>query len=98
MRIVESEIQNCGGVVREPADGAVGVGYGVDDARPVRGSGDEDGGVVLEAEDGSVVVGWVGERGGGAVACGVGVEGLDASGGLGGGDFGVVIWGAVDVG
>ena len=43
-------------------------------------------------------MGWVGERGGGAVACGVGVEGLDASGGLGGGDFGVVIWGAVDVG
>ena len=40
MRIVESEIQNCGGVVREPADGAVGVGYGVDDARPVRGAGD----------------------------------------------------------
>lgn len=41
------------------------------------------------------MVGWVGERGGGAMARGVGVEALDAGGGLGGGDLGVVGWGAV---
>lgn len=37
----------------------------------------------------------VGERGGCAVACGVGVEALDAGGGLGGGEFGEVRRGAV---
>ncbi|KFZ13000.1 hypothetical protein V501_03933 [Pseudogymnoascus sp. VKM F-4519 (FW-2642)] len=92
--IVERQVQHRSAVVLEAADGTVGVGDGVDDACPVGGAGDEDGGVVLEAEDGGVMVGRVGEGGGCAVAGGVGGEGLDAGGGLGGGDFGVVGWGA----
>lgn len=81
-------------MVLEAPDGTVGVSDGVDDARPVRGAGDEDRGVVLEAEDRGVVVGGVGEGGWCAVACGVGFEALHAGGGFGGGDFGVVGWGA----
>ncbi|KFY76072.1 hypothetical protein V498_09763 [Pseudogymnoascus sp. VKM F-4517 (FW-2822)] len=96
--IVECEVKDGGGVVLEAADGGVGVGDGVDDACSVRGAGDEDGGVVLEAEDRRVVVSGVGERGGRAVAGSVGVEALDTGGGLGGGDFGVVGWGAMAVG
>ncbi|KFY24450.1 hypothetical protein V493_05227 [Pseudogymnoascus sp. VKM F-4281 (FW-2241)] len=48
---VEGKVEDCGGVVGELADGEVGVGDGVDDAGSVRGAGDEDGGVVLKAED-----------------------------------------------
>ncbi|KFZ06224.1 hypothetical protein V502_09915, partial [Pseudogymnoascus sp. VKM F-4520 (FW-2644)] len=53
--VVEGEVEDRGGVVGEPAEGEVGVGDGVDDACSVGGAGDEDGGVVLEAEDGGVV-------------------------------------------
>jgi hypothetical protein len=92
--IIERQVQHRSAVVLETANGTVGVSDGVDDARPVRGTGGEDRGVVLEAEDRGVVVGWIGEGWGCAVACSVGLEALDAGGGLGGGDFGVVGWGA----
>ncbi|KFY45683.1 hypothetical protein V494_00835 [Pseudogymnoascus sp. VKM F-4513 (FW-928)] len=49
--VVEGEVEDCGGVVRDASNGRVGVGDGVDDAGPVGGAGDEDRGVVLEAED-----------------------------------------------
>lgn len=49
--IVEGEVEDCGGVVLDAADRAVGVSDGVDDACSIRRASDEDGGVVLKTKD-----------------------------------------------